>query len=190
MNWFAKKISSSQMSSKDIAAILYARAVERVRNPLFYQDYAIEDAPLGRFELLALHLFILLRCLKERGGVDATQVSQDMCNLFAADMDHSLRDIRVSEMKADRQYKKFIEGFYGRLVNYDTAIESLSQGVGAGNEGLTKLIEVILKNVYSEDSSNRNNAEGLAAYIVDQLEVLRRKASEQSLLDIEFNMQG
>lgn len=188
MNWFAKKISPSQMSSKDIAACLYARAVERVRDPVFYKDYAIEDSPLGRFELLSLHLFILLRCLKERGGADASQVSQDMCNLFAADMDHSLRDIRVSEMKADRQYKKFIEGFYGRLVNYDTAIEFLSQYVEADNEGTTKLVEVIFKNVYSEDSSNRNNAKGLAAYVDSQLEALRVKASQQDLSDLEFTL--
>lgn len=186
MNWFAKKISPSQISSKDIAEILYARGVEKVRDPVFYQDYAIEDAPLGRFELLSLHLFVLLRCLKERGGADANQVSQDICNLFAADMDHSLRDIRVSEMKADRQYKKFIEGFYGRLVNYDMAIESLTQGEGTDKEGLTKLVEVILKNVYSENSSNRHNAEGLAAYVVDQLATLRQNAAQQDLSNIEF----
>lgn len=185
MNWFAKKTISPESTTNKLAETLYVRAVERIREPRFYNDCAIEDSPLGRFELLSLHLFILLRLLKEHGNAQASQVSQALCDLFAADMDHSLRDIRLSEMKADRQYKKFIEGFYGRLVSYDEAIESLPGG-DAAEKHQTKLVEAILKNVYSGNSSNRLSAEGLATYVIDQLMAYRQNGPQQDLLDIKF----
>lgn len=185
MNWFAKKTISPETTTNKLAETLYVRAVERIREPRFYNDCAIEDSPLGRFELLSLHLFILLRLLKEHGSPEASQVSQALCDLFAADMDHSLRDIRLSEMKADRQYKKFIEGFYGRLVSYDEAIDFLPER-GATERDLTKLVEAILKNVYSGNSSNGSSAEGLATYVMGQLSAYRQNGPQQDLLNIKF----
>lgn len=190
MNWFVKKNSPScQLSSKN-AEILYSRVVEKIRDPRLYHDYGIEDSPQGRFELLSLHLFIFLRTLKERGGTDANQLSQDICNLFAADMDHSLRDIRVSEMKMARQYKKFIEGFYGRLVSYDTAIEAYYAQRNIPKEApeptvISNFVDAILKNVYNGDSSNKEYSEGLAEYGRTQL-IHIRNLSQQNLMDIHF----
>ncbi len=191
MNWFTrKKIPPHQLSSKN-AEILYNRVVNKIRDPQIYHTYGIENSPQGRFELLCLHLFIFLRILKERGGIDANQLSQNICNLFAADMDHSLRDIRVSEMKMARQYKKFIEGFYGRLVSYDLAIDTYyvqntsPKKTLEPTNPLSNFIDAILKNIYNGDNSNKKDSEELAEYGKIQL-THSRDISQQNLMDINF----
>lgn len=143
---------------------LYQLTVDKIRTPSFFSQWDIEDTPLSRFELLTVQLFILLRQLKCQNTRLSQEISQELCNLFAADMDHSLRDIRLSELKIDRQYKKFIEGFYGRIVAYDVAM-SLSDP----KEQSIKLVEALLKNVYSNDNMKIKQAYNLACYILEEL---------------------
>lgn len=156
------------------AQLLYALAVEQLRTPLFYEQYEIPDDPRGRFEMLSLHLFILLRILKEniKGAPSSTnnQLCQKICDLFVADMDHSLRNLALTDLKIDRNFKKFIESFYGRLVAYDVAYEQLCENY---EEARTNLVESLLKNIYNNDKAKEICAQWFADYVIAQLSFMK-----------------
>ncbi|MBW8310026.1 MAG: hypothetical protein K0M45_10420 [Candidatus Paracaedibacteraceae bacterium] len=134
------------------------------RQPDYYTDFSIQDKVLGRFEALALHLFLMLRRLKEDASPIAQNISQEMCDLFVADMDHSLRNARLSESKIDKSFKRFVEGFYGRLVAYDKGLD----------EGT--LEDAILKNVYDDDPAHLHLGKKMAVRMTNLLDGLRQQS--------------
>jgi cytochrome b pre-mRNA-processing protein 3 len=145
--------------NKALAADLYAAVTCQSRQLTFFQDYRIPDTPFGRFEILALHLALLLRRLKFPLSGDPAKlqdVTQDLCNFVVADVEESLRAMRVSDMKINHHIKSFVEGFYGRLVAYDKALELGDQ---------TLLTQAIRRNVYGiVDQMDDHIVQGLAAY--------------------------
>lgn len=167
MFWKSKKKDDNLIAVK-----LYDRCVIMARQPEYYIDFTIQDKIFGRFEVLALHLFLLLRRLKEDNSKLAQEISQELCDLFVADMDHSLRNARLSERKIDKNFKRFVEGFYGRLVAYDTGLDDGS------------LTDAILRNVYQEDQQQFNMAQKLANKITDLLDGLRQ---ETDITNLKFN---
>lgn len=146
-----------------IAVSLYERCVVMTRNPEYYTMFAIQDKLLGRFEVLALHLFLILRRLKEDASSQAYDISQELCDLFVADMDHSLRNARLSESKIDKNFKRLVEGFYGRLVAYDTGIDEGSLG------------QAIFKNIYDNDPVQREIGLNLTDRVSCLLAILRQQ---------------
>jgi cytochrome b pre-mRNA-processing protein 3 len=145
------------------AAFLYTRCALKARDPEYYTHFAVHDTIFGRFEILVLHLFLILRRLKEDASLIAQDMSQELCDLFVTNMDQTLRTARLSEAKVDKTFKQFIEGFYGRLVAYDTGLEE------------AELDHAILKNVYGGDPAYRPTSQELAVKLTNLLTHLRRQ---------------
>ncbi len=51
----------------DPAQSLYGAIVAAARRPFFYADWAVPDTPEGRFDMITLHLFLILERLKGEG---------------------------------------------------------------------------------------------------------------------------
>jgi cytochrome b pre-mRNA-processing protein 3 len=100
---------------------LYQSLSAMARAETFYRQAGVPDTVDGRFELLALHLCLCLRRLKDQGP-QAEKLRQDLFDLFAADMDRSLREMGVGDMGISRRMKRMGEGFYGRYAVYDAAL--------------------------------------------------------------------
>ena len=66
--------------SRTIAA-LYGAIVAQARDPRFYQAYGVPDTVLGRFDLIVLHLSLVLRRLRE-GDHAARIVAQGVFDEF------------------------------------------------------------------------------------------------------------
>lgn len=127
---------------QDLAEGLYKAVTRQARQFIFFEDLQVPDTPQGRFELLALHLALVLRRLKLLKGEESekfTGLTQSLCDWVVADIEESLRAMRISELKIDVHLKKFMEGFYGRLVAYDKALELKDKDM---------LEEAIRRNVY------------------------------------------
>lgn len=155
MQFWKKKPSFGKV----LAADLYAAVTCQSRQLTFFRDYRIPDTPSGRFEILALHLALLLRRLKFPLSSDPEKLSdvmQDLCNFVVADVEESLRAMRLSDLKITHHAKSFVEGFYGRLVAYDKAL-------ALGDREL--LTQAIQRNVYGiVDQMDAHIVQGLAAY--------------------------
>lgn len=144
-------------------ATLYGAIVTQSRDPRFYEAYGVPDTVLGRFDLVVLHLALVLRRLRA-GEATARELAQGLFDAFCRDMDDNLREMGVGDQGVPRQMRRVGEAFYGRAQAYDAAL------VQPGNEALAG---TLIRNVYAEAAEPDVAGERLAAYVrraVDNLD--------------------
>lgn len=154
LNRFKKQ--SPAPSRRTIEAI-YGTIVAQAREPTFYQAYGVQDSVNGRFDMVLLHLWMVLRQL--RSGPDKA-LPQALFDHFCSDMDANLREMGVGDLSVPKRMKAFGEAFYGRSAAYDRAL----------TEGLEPLARALDKNIYS--GGNIESARRLAAYTADAIAAL------------------
>jgi cytochrome b pre-mRNA-processing protein 3 len=103
------------------AQALYAAIVQQARMPAFYQEAEVPDTVDGRFEMISLHAFLVMRHLKG-AGTEAQKLSQAVFDFMFADMDQSLREIGVGDLSVGKRVKEMAKVFYGRVVAYEAAL--------------------------------------------------------------------
>jgi cytochrome b pre-mRNA-processing protein 3 len=106
---------------------VYADILQRVRQPAFYSTYGVPDSFDGRFDLLLLHLFIVVNRLA-REGQAAQEFNQALFDVTFADMDQTLRERGIGDMGVPKHQRRMMKAFNGRMHAYD---EALAQGDGA-----------------------------------------------------------
>lgn len=105
------------------ARLLYRAAVEQARRPAFYTRFGVPDTVDGRFDMIAVHVFLLLHRLKRDGHAQA-KTGQALFDLMFADMDGSLREMGVGDLSVGRKVKQMATGFYGRVAAYETGLQN------------------------------------------------------------------
>ena len=129
---------------------IYGMIVTQAREPLFYRALAVPDTVNGRFDLLLLHLWLVLRRLK---SVEQGQgLSQALFDHFCNDMDDNLREMGVGDLTVPKRMQAFGEAFYGRTAAYDLAL----------TEGREALEQALCKNILNGE--NIGQARRLSAY--------------------------
>ena len=137
--------------SQEVAAVLYRAAAAQARETAFYCDYGVADTVEGRYEMLILHVWIILKRLKSASNHKS--VSQGVIDSLFANIDDSLREMGVGDLSVGRKARAMAEAFYGRVRAYDAAIES-------DNEVLFQ--NALSRNVYG--ASTAPGAPRLATY--------------------------
>src|SRR6476620_6832403 len=144
-------------------AALYGAIVTQARDPRFYESYRVPATVLGRFDLIVLHLALVLRRLRV-GEAPARNLAQGVFDEFCRDMDHNLREMGIGDQGVPRQMRRVGEAFYGRAQAYDAAL---------ARDGNEALVEALTRNVYAGAAETGVVASGLAAYVrqaVDDLD--------------------
>lgn len=112
-------------SRRRIAYSIYQSAVIRAREPLFYNTFKVSDSLDGRFDMISIHVFLILHRLK--GGSRAAQrLGQDIFDIMFSDMDRSLREIGVGDLSVGRKVRAMAEALNGRIANYDRGLHHLA----------------------------------------------------------------
>jgi cytochrome b pre-mRNA-processing protein 3 len=96
------------------AGTLYECIVRQAREPDLYTRYGVPDDLDGRFEMIALHTFLVLNRLK-RGNPDAAHLAQALYDVFFRDMDDSLRQMGAGDLGVGKKVKRMAEAFSGNL---------------------------------------------------------------------------
>lgn len=104
------------------AARLHAAAAAQARARQFYLA-GVPDTFDGRFDLLMLHVFLLVRRLR-RDGVDGARLAQALFERTFDDMDRTLREMGVGDLGVPRRVKAMAKAFYGRAAAYDAALDA------------------------------------------------------------------
>src|SRR5437868_5606477 len=92
----------------------YLQLVTQARQPMFYSEWKVEDTLDGRFDIILLHLYLLIfRCEKETGNPAAPLFVRALSEIFFADMDRSLREMGVGDTGISKHVKKMVQAFYG-----------------------------------------------------------------------------
>lgn len=104
------------------AYLLYSRLVQQARQEVFYSRLGVPDTLDGRFELIVLHLFLVIERIKAEPGHQ--KLIQFLTEIFFDDMDRTLREIGVGDTGVGRRVQKMASALYGRLKHYSQALEN------------------------------------------------------------------
>lgn len=138
----------------------YRRIVERAREPVFYTDWGVPDTLDGRFELLALHAFLVFNRLKrDRAATEA--FAQALFDTMFADLDRGLREMGVGDLGVGRRVKEMATGFYGRVAAYDKGLADAA-ALGAA----------LRRNLFGTTDPSEAQLTRTATYVVRQASAL------------------
>jgi cytochrome b pre-mRNA-processing protein 3 len=102
---------------------LYGAIVAQARSATFYADYRVPDTVEGRFDLIVLHLVLLLHRLGHRAAA-GRGLGQDLFDAFCRDLDANLREMGVGDLAVPKRMRAFAEAFYGRQAAYLAALDA------------------------------------------------------------------
>lgn len=142
------------------AGLLYGEIVGQARRPEFYLACAVPDTVQGRFEMIALHMFLVLHRLK-RGDDRAAGLAQDLFDLMFQDMDRNLRELGTGDLAVGKRVKTLAKNLYGRITAYERGL-SAGRGGGAAAETLES---ALLRNVFVHAAPPPSALAGLADYL-------------------------
>lgn len=156
--------------SRAAAEALYDTAVAQARSVTFYRDFGVPDTVDGRFDMLVLHVFMILHRLKREGEV-GRRTGQALFDRMFDDMDRSLREMGVGDLSVGKHVKRMGEAFYGRVKSYDAAVEASSADGGA------ELADAIARNVFGVDGEGAARPSdavlgALASYVLASIRAL------------------
>lgn len=125
--WFAGRAARKEAAEK-----IYDAIVAQSRNPAFYLRCGVPDTLSGRFDMLVIHMFVVLQILK-LGGREGQLLAQEIVEAFIREMDTMVRDLGVSDRNVPKEVRKIAQLFYGQLLAYSTALQR-NDAKGLANE--------------------------------------------------------
>jgi cytochrome b pre-mRNA-processing protein 3 len=139
---------------------LYERIMAAARQrELFLDGYDVADTVEGRFDMVALHVFLVTRRLAALPE-PCPELGQALTDRVFLGFDRAFREMGVGDLAVPKKMKKLGADYNGRCAAYSAA---LAQG-GAG------LDIALARNVYG--SSEPGRAQRLARYTLEAERVL------------------
>lgn len=102
------------------AGEIYGAVVARARAPHFYAGLGVPDTPSGRYEMVTLHLFLVLERLRTAG--DTSALPRLIVEAFVIDMDDSLRELGTGDLSVPKKVNRAAAGLYERTLAYRAAL--------------------------------------------------------------------
>lgn len=156
------------------ADVLYVQIVAQARQPGFYRDLGVPDTADGRFDMIVLHVVLVIRRLRQQ-STPGRELAQGVFDAFFADMDRNLREMGTSDMSVPKRVRAMAEAFYGRAAVYDAAIDAASM------EGLQAALE---RNLYADRAGGPDSDTAAIAAMADYVLESGRRLSETSGSDV------
>jgi cytochrome b pre-mRNA-processing protein 3 len=144
-----KKMFLRPIASPAIAEI-YRGCVAQARQPVFYTDAHVPDSVDGRFDLLILHVLLVIDRL-----IDHPDETQQLFDILFADMDKNLREMGVSDVSIAKKMKPMLAAFYGRAKAYEDAMKLDD----------ASLADALRKNIYGKATPSDDDVTRLTAYV-------------------------
>ncbi|MEM6913134.1 MAG: ubiquinol-cytochrome C chaperone family protein [Pseudomonadota bacterium] len=174
---FMAKLTGSDAQRRRAHA-LYVAIADASRREVFYRDLDVPDTPEGRYDVLSIHAILLMRRLRG-GGASAVDFAQLVFDVMFRDIDDSLREMGVGDMRVGKKVRSYAEAFYGRAKAYEDGLD------GEGD-----LTDAVARNVYGDDQAPyalaladymRTADQGLAGQDTDDIMAARIELPEPSV---------
>jgi cytochrome b pre-mRNA-processing protein 3 len=160
----------SRRRNQASAEALYMTLVDQARAAVFYAVLGVPDTVDGRFDMIALHAFLLLHRLRVEPA--AASLGQDVFDLMFSDMDRNLREMGVGDLSIGKRIKTMAGAFYGRIAAYDAALAADDPRV---------LEDALRRNLFRGAAPETEQVAALAAYTRDQAASLADQPLERLL---------
>lgn len=143
------------------ARAVYAKALEHVRDPAFYTTFGVPDTFDGRFEVLLVHVFMVMEAAGY-GNRAADDFNQALFDVMFADMDQTMRERGIGDMGIPKHMRKMMKAFNGRMHAYQAAFKDGG------------LYEALSRNLYGTlDKPDDRAVQGFCAYFKDNMAALK-----------------
>ncbi len=149
------KIFRKNTERETAALALYSAAVEQARLPVFYERYGVADTPDGRFDMIMVHVFLILRRLKD-GEQPHQDLAQAVFDVMFADMDQNLREMGAGDIGVSHRIKDMAKAFYGRIAVYEAGLDDADKSTLEGS---------LRRNVYRKIEPEDAQVSAMAAHI-------------------------
>jgi cytochrome b pre-mRNA-processing protein 3 len=170
---FSKLFKNKPAFTEEVQAI-YVAIVNQSRQEEFYLNFEVADTVEGRFDMILLHAFVVMRKLKADGDKTAT-FAQAIYDLMFADMDQNLREMGIGDMGLAKRVPRMAEAFYGRIEAYEA-------GLTADDDDAT-LKAALDRNLYRKTLASDESLSVMAQY-------LRQEAKNLENQDIDALLCG
>lgn len=154
-----------QKSRKNRARRLYEAALTQARQPVFYNRYGIPDTVDGRYDLIVMHVCLLMEGLHEKGH-EGTLLFQPLFDAMFRDFEFAAREMGIGDLSIPRHMKRMMQGFHGRAHSYREALDE--------EENPAFLIKAIERNIYGTvECVDQKILNGMADYMIQNIVSLK-----------------
>ena len=150
-------------------AKLYFHTVEQARHSFFYHTLKVPDTIDGRFDMIVLHIILILNRLND-GNYRTARFAKRFLDHFFLDLDRNLRELGVSDLSVPKKMKKMAEAFYGRMAAYKSPLL---------NNDLKKLALALDRNIFPDQ-----NIESESKFLARYMNRVARELDTQSTKEI------
>lgn len=154
------------------ASRMLEQVVSESRKALHYRDGGVPDTLEGRFEMMVVSAFPIFYRLKGQGKA-AERLAQLLFDSMFREIDMSLREMGVGDLSVPRKIKAMAQGFYGRVVAYERALDA---------EDAAALREAVTRNVFSSIEGTPDDKS--VDYVVDLIKSNFARIGKQPFEDI------
>jgi cytochrome b pre-mRNA-processing protein 3 len=114
---------------------LYGSIVTQARKPTFYSAWGVPDTMAGRFEMVVVHLSVVLDRLQEEAGAEAGRaaaMARALTETFIADMDASMREMTFGDLAVPKEVKRTAAALFDRHSAYRGPLRARQAAALAG----------------------------------------------------------
>ena len=148
---------------------LYKRILNSSYERHFYKKIMVPDTLDGRFDLIILHIFVILKVYKNSSEQNKN-FTQKLFDIFMLEVESSYREMGISDQSFSKKMKVVIESFYGRTKMYDLNYDNEHE-----------FINCLLRNIWSNDSSYKVSAGELYDFVVLKVNKYKNKSINEVL---------
>jgi cytochrome b pre-mRNA-processing protein 3 len=157
-------------AESQLAAQLFNRLVAQARQATFFRDLGVPDTVDGRFDMVALHAFLVFNRLKGQGERGAG-LAQAVYDAAIQDMEGSLRQLGAGDVGVGKRIRVMTEALQGRFVAYEAALAGSQMDVEAA----------IRRNLYGTVDPNPEAVRVVARYLREAKESADRQPIDRIL---------
>ncbi len=117
LNWLTRRSVHTRT-----AGVIYGSIVASARQPAFYTDWGVPDTREGRFEMIALHVALVMQRLAAIQP-DGPQLARQVAETFMTDMDDNMREIGIGDLAVPKKIKRAAAALYDRHRDYAAAMQ-------------------------------------------------------------------
>ncbi|MGI9403549.1 MAG: ubiquinol-cytochrome C chaperone family protein [Hyphomicrobium sp.] len=156
LKWFKTRAKNYRKADK-----LYGAIVTQARSGHIYASLGVPDTPTGRYEIVVLHLFLVLERLRDEPDIGQV-LPRLLVEKFISDMDDSLRELGTGDLAVPKKVRRAAAGLYERVRAYRSAVAACDA---------TALSHLLASYVFSAEDADWRSA-ALASYTAEVMAVL------------------
>lgn len=146
---------------RQTVASLYAAIAAQARMPVFYADIGVPDTVDGRFDLLVLHIWMVMHRLDAEP--QSGRLKQDLFDAMFGHLDLVVREMGAQDLGVGRRIKLMAEGFHGRASSFREAWLS---------GDTARVHETLARNVFAKATAAPEALTLLARYVTHSIDRL------------------